>query len=261
MLAQVLQQDLGVHYNPDAVGDFSFAEPTTAFIHGMIPAPSQTTADTPGGTCATMPVLYIAVGRRLGYPLRLVTTNTHLFARWDGQDHHNPAWRETFNCETTNGFHKRDDTYYKNWPHPLTDEQVEYGGYLESLTPLGELTQFVATRGHHGEDHHQVHFASRCYEIAHLLDPARPCYRRWMRRAGLRTSYEPEDPWLKQYLKDERAIEVALNPKRGGAMPFSPHQDLPAHLQGPTAQPNKPFIPGVPPMPTPRPYNPQSPRF
>lgn len=114
LLAQVLQEDLGVHYNPNAVDNFSFADPNFAFIQGMIPSPGQTTADTPGGTCATMPVLYVAVGRRLGYPLKLATTQSHIFARWDGETSNNPAWQETFNCETTNGFHKYDDEQYRH---------------------------------------------------------------------------------------------------------------------------------------------------
>ena len=99
MLAQVLQEDLGVKFNPTAIGNFSFADPSVAFIHGMVPAPGpgSSTADTPGsppgGTCASMPVMYVAVGRRLGYPLKLVTTKAHIFVRWDGEDHPEPNFR------------------------------------------------------------------------------------------------------------------------------------------------------------------------
>ena len=68
-----------------------------------------------------MPVLYVAVGRRLGYPLKLATTKGHLFARWDGLDHSYPAWRERFNIEGTHGFSSYPDDYYKTWPFKLTD--------------------------------------------------------------------------------------------------------------------------------------------
>ena len=34
-----------------------------------------------GGTCGSMPVLYAAIGRRLGYPIMLTATNSHLLAR------------------------------------------------------------------------------------------------------------------------------------------------------------------------------------
>ena len=81
-LLQVLQQDLGVKYDVTASGNFDFSDSRVAFLHGMIPAAGKTTADTPGGTCASMPVLYVAIGRRLGYPLKLVTTHGHIFVRW-----------------------------------------------------------------------------------------------------------------------------------------------------------------------------------
>ncbi|MEM8738249.1 MAG: hypothetical protein AAGG38_07200 [Planctomycetota bacterium] len=47
MLAQVLQENLGVRYNMKAVGNFSFADASMGFIHGMIPSPDQTMTDCP----------------------------------------------------------------------------------------------------------------------------------------------------------------------------------------------------------------------
>jgi hypothetical protein len=48
------------------------------FLHGLTQGR--------GGTCLSMPVAYVAVGRRLGYPLKLVTAKGHLFARWESLD-------------------------------------------------------------------------------------------------------------------------------------------------------------------------------
>ena len=83
MLITVLQQDCGVRYNPARVRDPKFQDPDCfdpdfsdsrdLFIHGIL--------DGPGGTCASMPVLTVAVGRRLGYPVKLVQAPGHLFAR------------------------------------------------------------------------------------------------------------------------------------------------------------------------------------
>ncbi len=42
-----------------------------------------------------MPVLYVAIGRRLGYPLELVTTKGHVFACWEDSN-------DRFNIEGTN---------------------------------------------------------------------------------------------------------------------------------------------------------------
>lgn len=205
MLAQVLQEDLGVKYDMTAVGNFSFADPNVAFIHGMIPEQGQTTADTPGGTCASMPVLYVAVGRKLGYPLKLATTDSHIFARWDGTNHANPAYREYFNCETTNGFARFDDDYYRTWPKPVTNQQVAVNGFLQSLTPAEEMAQFMAARGHHGMDVGQIGFAARCYENAYRYDMRRPCYRSWFMDAATRSNYQASTPALRQVLATKQS--------------------------------------------------------
>ena len=61
------------------------------FIHGII--------DGPGGTCASMPVLYVAVGRRLGYPLKLVEARGHLLLRWDDPLGQRLGTPDVFNVE------------------------------------------------------------------------------------------------------------------------------------------------------------------
>ena len=49
-----------------------------------------------------MPILYIAIGRRLGYPLKLVHAHGHDFVRWD------EPGGERFNIDATSpGFHLR----------------------------------------------------------------------------------------------------------------------------------------------------------
>src|SRR5207245_2315525 len=71
VLATVLQQDCGVHYDPGLVDrDDFFSRPESLFIHGVIQGR--------GGTCSSLPPVYVAVGRRLGYPLRLAQTHSHL---------------------------------------------------------------------------------------------------------------------------------------------------------------------------------------
>jgi len=56
LLISVLQQDFGVHYNDRGERNCDFSNSRNAFLHGMID-------DTNGGTCASMPVMYVAVGR------------------------------------------------------------------------------------------------------------------------------------------------------------------------------------------------------
>jgi len=75
-IVQCLQEDCGVRYNPERIYSPDTSDSRDTFIHGMLPGAN-------GGTCASMPVMYVAIGRRLGYPMKLVSAKAHLFCRWD----------------------------------------------------------------------------------------------------------------------------------------------------------------------------------
>ena len=86
-------------------------------------------------------MLQVAVGRRLGYPLKLVTTKGHLFVRWEGAG-------ERFNIEATGqGVNRFTDDYYRHWPLEITAAEEVAEGYLKSLTPPEELAVFLSIRG------------------------------------------------------------------------------------------------------------------
>jgi hypothetical protein len=88
-----------------------------------------------------MPVFFVAVGRRLGYPLKLVRAKGHLFARWDEGE-------RSFNIEGTSiGFVAHPDKYYRSWPFPFTVEEEQAESYLKPLTPAQELATFASIRG------------------------------------------------------------------------------------------------------------------
>jgi hypothetical protein len=71
MMAVVLYEDYGVRYNPKLItspdttvaDDHFFTDSRDILLHGL-------TGPQHLGTCSSMPVLYIALGRRLGYPLK-----------------------------------------------------------------------------------------------------------------------------------------------------------------------------------------------
>jgi len=206
LLLQVLQEDLGIKYDLTAKGNFDFKDSRVAFIHGMIPGPGASAADVTGGTCASMPVMYAAVGRRLGYPLRLVTTKGHIFVRWDGKDHPNPTWRERLNIEGAGqGFSSLVDDYYKSWPLKVSEAEVQGNGWLKSLTAAEEFAEFLAARGHCGTDNGEVLFAARCFENAYRYDPVRRCYRDWFLEAAARSGYRPQTPALASLLARRRS--------------------------------------------------------
>jgi hypothetical protein len=175
MLAVVLQEDFGVHYNEERMSDPDFRDSRDLFIHGMIGLQDENGGQANGGTCVSMPVLYTAVGRRLGYPLTLVIAREHVFCRWDGEDHRNPAWRERLNIEATSrGLSTYDDDHYRRWPAPLTEVDLSGDWYLRSLTFAEELAEFLITRGHCLLDNGRFAEAQEAYATAHRLAPKCP---------------------------------------------------------------------------------------
>lgn len=266
MLLQVLQTDLGVKFDMAAKDNFLFKDSCVAFIHGMIPISGQAVADTPGGTCASMPVMYVAVGRRLGYPLKLVTTNAHIFVRWDGKDHPNSAWRERFNIEGAGqGFGSFDDDYYKSWPFKVTDDQIRENGWLVSLSPSEELAEFLAARGHCATDNGQAAFAARCYENAYRYG-LRPSYRSWFAEAARQSGYRPFTPELASLLvRPTRSIDArrptfdTLPMPSAAAMPDFPGQPQASSVNSWQPQPITPMAaqPRSPQIPTRSPFSQQ----
>lgn len=136
-LVTVLQRDLGVHYRQELIDlpDHQFfKDARNLFIPGVLSGH--------GGTCSSLPPVFVAVGRRLGYPMALCKTFSHFFARWD--DPRGPR----FNVEcTSRGFISHPDEYYLTWPRKMSMEEARKWGSLRSLTPDGEAGSFVATRG------------------------------------------------------------------------------------------------------------------
>jgi hypothetical protein len=130
--------------------DNFFADSRDLFLHGLL-GKRRT------GTCSSMPVLYVALARRLGYPVNLVTTKGHLFARWEGRG-------ERFDVECTGrGMNRYDDAHYRQWPFVLTDQELQENAYLKSLTPAGEAAVFLSLR-------------AECLREAGRLEEARQCY-------------------------------------------------------------------------------------
>ena len=164
-LVTVLQEDCGVRYNPERMQSPDFADSRDLFLHGLLTGKHQ-------GTCVSMPVLYVAVGRRLGYPLKLVTSKAHVFARWES-----PDGRERLNIEATSqGLNCFPDEYYHTWPVPLTPAEIASGQYLKSLTPDEELAVFLSVRGHCLEATGRLPEAQLAYAQAHQLAPASTQY-------------------------------------------------------------------------------------
>lgn len=158
-IVQCLQEDCGVHYNMARVNDPDFRNSQDIFLNGMI-------GDANGGTCASMPVMYVAIGRRLGYPMKLVSTKEHLFCRWDDG-------KEKLNIEgaTNGGVSYHEDEHYRKWPHPLTDADMASGVFLTSKSPTDELADFLHHRGMCLDKNGRLVEAREAFAAAHRLQP------------------------------------------------------------------------------------------
>ncbi|HUT89162.1 MAG TPA: hypothetical protein VMY37_06685 [Thermoguttaceae bacterium] len=178
----VLQRKCGVRYNPKWTSitpdrpvprDFG-RDAGDLFIHAII--------DGPGGTCGSLPVLYAAVGRRLGYPLKIVKAHQHLFLRWDDPKGKHWFHPDRFNIEATGpGIHCLPEDHYRTWPHKIPAEDIEAGIFLKSLTPGEELAEFVATRGYCILSNGRLRDAIETYRFAVKLAPHNRRFERTLR--------------------------------------------------------------------------------
>jgi hypothetical protein len=138
-MVTAVQRDLGVRYNQAKIPEDVPLDVEDTFVHGILQGQ--------GGTCASMPVLYVAVGRRLGYPLKLVAAQGkcgHLFCRWD------EPGGERFNIEATNeGLSCHPDEFYRTGLFEFAGRNgnAERFGLLKSMTPREEVARFLRERG------------------------------------------------------------------------------------------------------------------
>lgn len=142
MMASILYSQYNIRYNPQLAepvtevkisDDQFFADSRYVFINGLV-GPERM------GTCSSMPVLYVALCRRLGYPIKLVSAKAHFFIRWDSPT-------ERFDMDgTSKGVNKYDDERYRKWPYPISDDDIKADGLLQSMTPAQELSCFLGTR-------------------------------------------------------------------------------------------------------------------
>ncbi|MBX9628524.1 MAG: transglutaminase-like domain-containing protein [Gemmataceae bacterium] len=140
-MVHCLTREIGVRYNPDRITDpDNFDDPEDSFLHGLL-GPRRL------GTCSSLPVLLTSLGRRLGYPLRLVLAPRHVFSRWDAPD-------DRFNIEYhQDGLNSHPDDHYREWPVRWTEgmhaQERARPTLLLSLSPQQELAYCANTRAYH----------------------------------------------------------------------------------------------------------------
>lgn len=169
LMLRFLHAQFGVHYNPERDGGFKHdpSDSGDVFIHGLL-------SERRTGTCGSLPVFAAAVGRRLGYPLKLVKVPEHLIFRWDDGT-------ERFNVEYSgDGSSIHEDEYYHSWPVKWDDElhalNARYGVWLTSLTPRQEVAKCLETRLVALDHLGRTEEALECLRVVERFNPANPYY-------------------------------------------------------------------------------------
>ncbi len=138
---------------------------TETFINGLL-SKKRT------GTCSTLPVLSIAVGRRLGYPLYWILVPNHTLYRWDDG-------KEIFNLQPSEvGGEVKSDEYFHTWPMKWEPEHFEItkrtNVWLHSMTPRQEISKMLCNRAIMLHRIGQYKDAMRSVEAASRYNPKNP---------------------------------------------------------------------------------------
>jgi hypothetical protein len=77
-MAVLLKRGIGIRYQPTAIGNYIFADSRDDLLHGLLARGL--------GTCTSLPVLCVAIGRRLDYPMHLAVATGHVLCQWVNDD-------------------------------------------------------------------------------------------------------------------------------------------------------------------------------
>lgn len=83
--------------------------------------------DTHKGNCLSMPVLFLALGERLGLNLAMATAPEHVFIKYRDEQ------GNSYNLETTSGAGFTRDAWLRK-QLPMTDEAIDNGLYMRALS-------------------------------------------------------------------------------------------------------------------------------
>jgi hypothetical protein len=159
-MAVLLKRGIGIGYQPRAIGNFDFSDSRDDLLHGLLTRKL--------GTCASLPVLCVAIGRRLGYPMYLAIAKGHVLCQWLDTDGSHVNFEISGNDGECSRF---DDEHYHVWPRRLTPHELDSGRYLRPLTPAQELSLSLETRGHCLTDNCRFNEAREAYGHALRIAP------------------------------------------------------------------------------------------
>jgi hypothetical protein len=161
----------GIKYDPKvreatATGKpWTTTDSTEICINGIL-------SDKRTGTCSSLPTFAIAVGRRLGYPLKLILVPNHTLYRWDDG-------KEVFNLQpNVAGGEVKPDAFFYTWPRLWDDTDRRINArtkvWLHPLSPRQEVSKFLCNRALILRDTKRYPEALEAIRAAERFDPINP---------------------------------------------------------------------------------------
>jgi regulator of sirC expression with transglutaminase-like and TPR domain len=147
-----LYKRLGFHYDRE---DMYATQLKNRYLNGVL--------DTKAGSCTTLPLLYLALAKRLDYPVYPVAAPQHLFCRFRLPD-------GTYqNIEATAGGWSPDEDYIISMEIP--QQGLKSGAYLENMTYRQLLGDLIIENGGYWARQGDFLRAVRYYELGLTLNP------------------------------------------------------------------------------------------
>jgi len=74
VLWEIVTEDFGIGYLQEGISGLDHTQPWQKFVHGVVTRKQ--------GTCCNLPVIYLALGQRLGFPIRAAMAPRHTYLQW-----------------------------------------------------------------------------------------------------------------------------------------------------------------------------------
>ena len=160
------------------------------------------------GNCASMPILYIAIAQRLGYPVYAVPVPDHLFVRYVDSNLNEQ------NIEASGGGgYISDEDYIKELQ--ISEKGIKSGAYLRPLTRKELLARQVTENAIYWGQHGDIKRAIKYLELSLNASPSSPEINDRLGRAYLLYSKSLEGEEAKEYVTKgnfykSKAIDLGL---------------------------------------------------
>ena len=221
VMSAVLSQDLRMQYNPQRAKEldenryFNDAQPygeaertftsdsSDFYLHGLL-------SEKRYGTCASMPYLYVAIGRRLGYPVSIAAAYMHNYVYYD------ESGGKHFNVEATEtrGLFTPSDDDYRRPPVGAAPGQGYYEarGFLQPMSNKFSMGHLLATRASIFRSHGQHDEEEKTWKTAERYFPDTPAWKEIENGMEKAANFDDYQQWRQGVWKELSARAIPEGP-------------------------------------------------